>query len=60
MSGLRSLVDVGDGDPPRAGPSGNRDLTKVLTVSCQVAGEEDQRELGCDAHGGAAEESNAE
>src|ERR1700693_5771477 len=51
------MIDVGDGDPPRAGPSGNRDLTKMLTVRCQVAGEEDQRELGCNAHGGAAAES---
>ena len=54
------MIDVGDGDPPRTGPSGNRDQTKVLTVRRQVAGEEDQSESGCNAHGGAADESNAE
>ena len=54
------MIDVGDGDPPWAGPSRNRDLTKVLTVRCQVAGEEDQRELGCNAHDGARDESSAE
>jgi hypothetical protein len=51
------MIDVGDGNPPWAGPGRNRNLTKVLTVRCQVAGEEEQRELGCNAHGGASDES---
>lgn len=53
------MVDVGDGDPPRVRSCGNSHLTKVLAVRCQVAGNEEQRELVCDAHGIAIGELNS-
>jgi len=54
------MVDVGDGNPAWVRSGRKSDLTKVLAVRSQIAAEEEQRELGCDAHGGATGELNSE
>jgi hypothetical protein len=46
------MINVGDDDPSGAGPSGDRDLTKVLTMRREADGDEHQREVVQIAQGG--------